>query len=383
MLKLSLKDRETEYLLIMIRCAVTGEALPEPDADMSWDKLISLANRQQAYSLIAPVIDKSRLSEANCSRLEKFLNSELIRMIAVKSELELLSEELEEKGVRYMLLKGSLLRALYPKESMRQMSDVDILYDQSGRESLLEIMRENGYSLEAWSDNSDDFFKKPYYSFEFHRQLFFNDFGFTPDFSFVWENALPDGNSKCRLKMSDNDLYLHSVAHMYKHYILGGFGVRFLSDTYLMLKKLELDKEYIDKKLEEMELTAFEKEVRALSLAMFEGDGFTDSQIEFFNKYMSFGIFGSGIHGKELLFKKFQEEHNSDSLILYALSRFFPKKEFMVRTYPVLKKKPWLLGFYYLKRVICKTFTSFGKSRDEIKTVKKIKKQSKNTDLGE
>ena len=54
--------------------------------------------------------------------------------------------------------------------------------------------------------------------------------------------------------MSSNDLYLHTIAHMYKHYILGGFGIRFFADVYVLLTKLkdELDKAYIDSKLEKM-----------------------------------------------------------------------------------------------------------------------------------
>lgn len=61
--------------------------------------------------------------------LNNFSKSELVRLIAMQNELAAIKAELEKNEIKYMLLKGSVIRNYYPKQSMRQMSDIDILYD--------------------------------------------------------------------------------------------------------------------------------------------------------------------------------------------------------------------------------------------------------------
>ncbi len=82
------------------------------------------------------------------------------------------------------------------------------------------------------------------------------------------DNASKDDEKEFEYHMSSNDLYLHTIAHMYKHYILGGFGIRFFADVYVLLTKLkdELDKAYIDSKLEKMGLVDFEFDVEVFCL---------------------------------------------------------------------------------------------------------------------
>lgn len=63
-----------------------------------------------------------------------------------------------------------------------------------------------------------------------------------------------------------------------------------------MLTKLkdELDKAYIDSKLEKMGLVDFEFDVRSICFALFDDKEITNSQVLFLNESLSFGIYGSG-----------------------------------------------------------------------------------------
>ena len=368
---------ETEYFLYLIRCAVKGEKVEEPTEPIDWKALVSTAKKQEVYSVIAAVLPPEFLPEEQATRLHNYSKSELVRLIAMKSELALLEEELGDSGVDFMLLKGARIREFYPKESMRQMSDIDILYDESGREKLLKIMKSHGYTLYGWSENSDDFSKKPYYTFEFHRQLFFKDFENLKDFSFVWDNAARDEENPHKCIMTDEDLYIHSVAHMYKHHVLGGFGLRFLLDTYLILTEAQnLDFDYIDSKLDSMQLAGFEKQIKELSFAVVDEKELTDEQLDFMVNVFNFGLYGDMKHGKELLFEQFKESHGgSTSMAKYTLSRLFPPSEYMHRTYPVLDRAPYLLPYFYLQRLVTKTVRDGGKAAKEIKDINEIKKK--------
>ena len=369
---------ETEYFIYVIRCALKGEAIEPPSEEIDWGSFIALSKKQEAYSIIASALPKEYMPEDKAAELNNYSKSELVRIIAMNSELQTLEDELCENKIKFMLLKGSRIKTLYPKESMRQMSDVDILYDKSRRDLLLEIMKDNGYTLFSWSENSDDFSKKPFYTFEFHRELFFKEDGFNPDFSFVWENAKQDGENRYKYIMSDEDLYIHSVAHMYKHYTLGGFGFRFIADNYLMLKQLEVsDNAYVKSRLEHMGIAEFEEFVNELTLSVFDGKEYTEKQTEFLSSMLKFSVYGDQSVGKKQLFEKIIEENNSDSTVKYALKRMFPDRGYMKRTYAPLEKKPYLLPFYYIKRLVVKSVTDGKRAKDEIKTFESLKNKNK------
>ena len=373
------EDREIEYFLYIIRCALKGEVPNKPEEPIDWERLVSIAKRQEVYSVIAAALPAEYLPAEQAERLNNYEKSELVRLIAMKNELAFLEAELCKSEIPFMLLKGSRIRAFYPKESMRQMSDIDILYNEKGRDSLLKIMKKRGYKLSSWSENSDDFIKAPYYTFEFHRTLFFDDFNFNTDFSFVWENAKRDGENEFKYIMSDEDLYIHSVAHMYKHHVLGGFGVRFLTDTYLMVKKCaDMDFGYINGRMEEMGLADFESLVRNLSVALIEDGDLSGEQLDFLVTVLSFGLYGDSAKGRLVQYETFKNNNGgSSSMVKYTLLRLFPPKEYMCRTYRVLNKAPVLLPFFYVYRLIVKTAKDGKRAVKEIVEIRQIQKNDK------
>lgn len=373
---------ESEYLVALLKTAINESEVPPPPEQINWNKLVELSKTQQVYSTILPVIKKINIPTEQAQELTFYSQNELVRMLAMKNELEEIEKELEKRQIKYMLLKGSVIKNYYPLQKMRQMSDFDILYDVSKRDALIELMLERGYAMTSDGEHSDDFFKKPFYTFEWHRQLFFNERAFTPDFGNVWENAVSDDKYKYKYNMNPNDLYLHTVAHMYKHYIMGGFGVRFFVDIYVLLKGLDtqLDYEYISAKLQRMKLAEFEFKVRSISKALF-GDGeLTDELIVFVNETLSFGIYGNG-NSKEcrarIYYDEYASKHNDASVFKYYASKLFPNKIYMKRTYPVLNKRPYLIGWYYIVRLCDRFFHSRRRIMRDIKQLNSNLKEDK------
>lgn len=370
---------ESEYLVELLKSAVKGTEVKTPPEQIDWEKFVDLAKRQQVYSVIAPILGGIGMPEKQAGELMLYNQNELLRLIAMKNEQEQLENELRKAGIRFMLLKGSRLRFYYPQQKMRQMSDVDILYDGSKKALLLEIMNNFGYSIISMSDNSDDFTKKPFYTFEFHRELFFREHDFYFDFSNVWDNAEADTDNPYKYVMSTEDLYLHSVAHMYKHYVLGGFGIRFLTDTYLFLIKEQgrMNMEYISSRLDEFDLTEFEKLIRELSFEIF-GDGcFSDEQIDFLNNVLKFGIYGDSREGIKVYYDEYLAKNGGKgSLAGFYMSKLFPDFAFMKRSYPQLEKKPYLLPLYYIKRLINKLIYKRKSAVSNYKILKEYKNKS-------
>ena len=373
---MEINSRETKYLIEVLRAAAKGEKPSSPPEGIDWNAFFELSKKQQVYSMVAQAVDLKCLPPDIAEELNNFSKSELVRLIAMQNELAAIKAELEKNKIKYMLLKGSVIRNYYPKQSMRQMSDIDILYDPDKRDTLVEMMTARGYELLSQGGNSDDFSKPPYYTFEFHRELFKDVYGFYPVFSFVWSNACKTAGNQYEYTMSCEDLYLHHIAHMYKHYIFGGFGVRFIVDTYLILqsKGQSMNRRYLDEKLAAMQLSDFEKEVSDFSFALMENRELSEKQREFFNTALVHGIYGGNSTNVDEAFKNYKNKNGGNALG-YVISRLFPSAFQMKSMYPILKKYPVLLGFYYIKRLVEKSFTSRKKALDEVKAVRKINEE--------
>lgn len=370
-------SNESRYLLYVIRNAVKKQEIEPPSEQLDWESFFALSKKNEIFSLVTFALPSKYLPRDLAQKFDIFTKSETVRRIAMNNELSVIENQLNARGVKYMLLKGSVIRNLYPKQLMRQMSDVDILYDVAKRSDVFEIMDSLSYGKPFESGNSDDFHKEPYYTFEFHNRLFKDSYGFCPDFGFVWDRATPSADKPYCLKMNDSDLYLHNIAHMYKHYMIGGFGVRFLIDTYLILKKCSLDFDFINQKIAEMKLVDFENTIRRLSLDLFDSE-LNENQEKLICRILSDGVFGSldsdnSTRNIEEIYHRFTQNEGKGNLFKYIFKRIFISPSQLKSIYPQLASKKYLFLYYYIKRFFDKGFHGAKKIADEAKQIKQIK----------
>ncbi len=370
--------RITEYLLHLVCCALHGEK-PENVQGIDFCALFEKAKGQEIYNLVNPVIQSADFVPLEAKELFRNQSmSELNRMIAISAQRNIIFSKFSENKIKYMPLKGLIFKDYYPKESMRQMSDNDILIDEAKRETAAKIMAELGYKPYDLTQNSDDFFMEPYYTFELHRSLFDCESEFSPSFENVWKNAQQDENNEYLYHMSKDDVYIFSVCHMFKHYIKSCCGIRFLVDNYLFLKNEEknLNWEYIKSELEKYGLSDYEKQTRELSIKLFDSEELGSDEKKLLKRYTEFGLFGND-EGKIL--QKYSEasegSSKSGAKLKYILRRLFPKKSDMLYNYPVLEKKPYLMPFMLIHRFF-KSLFNIKKTTDELKSVNQIQKEN-------
>ncbi|MBR2134149.1 MAG: nucleotidyltransferase family protein [Eubacterium sp.] len=348
----SLNDRETEYLLTLIRCAIKGEDAPSAQG-IDVEKLLNLADRQQVYNLILPFLQKDdSIDDEMKAQWRNYELSNLRKTIIVDNERRAICDELEKEGIDYIFLKGLVIREYYPKTTMRQMGDNDILYDVSRRDDVLEIMKKNDFYLNVQSPASDDFIKYPV-TIEFHKRLFNPEDDFCLDLN-VWDRAERVGNTH-RLVINKEDNYIHTVAHLYKHYLFGGSSIRFLCDIYYLRQKENYDFDYINSVFGEYNLDEFHNTLVNLCNALFE-DGQSGENEQ---NLLSVILTGRAVNKPDDDLRPDLDEGKAK----YVLGRAFPKKDFMKQIYPELNEKPYLLAICYIRRL----FERFKFSRDRIR----------------
>lgn len=358
---------EIEYLVYLISCAIKKQSAQKPKMSINTDLLFSLAKKQQVYNTVLFELEKSSiLSDEELAEWKNYCYSELSKIIVVNSEREKICARLDEEGIDYMFLKGLEIREYYPKTIMRQMSDNDILYDSSKRDELAAIMKKNGYYLGSAAGISDDYYKEPYATFEFHRTLFSEDESFHPEFN-PWLRA-KRMEGTCRYVISREDNYIYTLCHLYKHYsCINGCGIRFLIDLYLLAHSDDvLDWDYINSAFDEFGIYEFSKTALGLANALFDGTQSDSAQQKLFDFMMSAGVYGSA-------YDKVQEQLDkySGSKLKYLLHRIFPSKKMMKGNYPTLQKRPYLLPFYYIYRLFEKKHHHSNYLKNELEQLKK------------
>lgn len=360
---------ENEYLMQLLKAALRRSETPNAPEGMDYSALIKISKKQQVYSVISEVIHSDELTQEQEKSLEKYVQGELFRTVSMKSEVESIEKELKKNQIKFMPLKGSVIRSFYPKQKMRQMSDVDILYDYTQRDKLLKIMKSHGFRMTASCENSDDFFREPFFTFEWHRELFFEEADFCPHFD-LWKNAVQDKDNPYKYHIESTEHFVYTICHMYKHYATNGCGVRFLCDIFVMMNYgTPIDMAAAQKRFTEIGIDEFAKDAIALTNAVFLDGRVTENQQKMLDFMLSNGVYGNMVVDYT---KKLTEFGGSKAK--YIFRRLFPERKKMFADYRQLEKKPFLLPFYYVIRLFSKARYNSKEAKYELNAIKNIKK---------
>lgn len=365
-------QKELQDMIYLVSCAVKEEK-PDPERVKAMDlqRVFAIA---EGHSLAAAAAFAAEDAGFQSGLTTKLLADAVLRNTRFGIDREEVTRKLEEAGIWYMLLKGAVLKNLYPKPEMREMADHDILFDPSRADDVQTIMESLGYEKKQYNSEVHDIYQKPpVLNFEMHRRLFDEYLGLEkakPYYENVTDRLLGEGLEK---HFSPEDFYVYMIAHEYKHYIIYGTGIRSILDTYVYLSKVTLDEAYVQEELEKIGIAGFEKANRSLAMHLF-GDGkLTKEDEEMLGYFFSCGTYGT--YSNRI---SNRVHHMNGSKLRYALSRFFvPVRKssrgynVYAKEYPMFYKYKILLPFLPFYRVI--RGLRNGKLQKEVTVLKNIK----------
>lgn len=359
-----------KYFLSLLRCALRGEKPEKAPQGVDFNLILALARQQSVVELIAYAIPKIEpaIDPELVSKLERLKRAGIAREINQDIELSALKDAFEGAGLDYMLLKGSVLKHLYPTPDMRSMCDIDILIRESNANRADKLMDALGYGDKKVSDHDVGYVKPPYVNVELHHSLTQYDFGKRAYeyFKDIWELSLRKADTHS-YALRDEDFYLYHIDHMAKHYATGGCGVRPFCDIYVYLNAHpSMDLEYLEAGLDKIGLREFEAHMRALALKWLDG-GEGDELSEQIEAYiLTGGSFGTTERGAlSLILRKGSKNKKISRLRLFWYKLFLPYRHMRV-VYPSLKKVPFLLPFYWVHRIFRTLIFRRGKIKENL-----------------
>lgn len=362
-------------------CALHG-VIPEDDGE-NLDALFRFCRFHSITAVVAMAIESIPALGDQLKPWKQEKDLAIRKNILLNAEREQVQKALEDINCWYMPLKGSLLQFDYPRFGMRQMSDNDILFDESRTEAVHQLMLDRGYEAVTYrTGNHDEYVKKPVYNMELHRSLFQN--GLDPVLAEYYRDIFTkmrrDGGNQFGYHLSREDFYVYLVAHAYKHWRYSGVGIRSLMDVYVYVSKYreELDWDYIRCELDKIQAESFEEECRSLSQRLFaqpvRNPELSEKEWKALDTYFSSGTYGTeekAVENKLDAIRNNEGSSETNGKLRYLINRLFPPVSYLAESFPGLERQKWKLPFIYLYRMLKAIFVSPARILRELNLLKK------------
>lgn len=263
-------------------------------------------------------------------------------------ELGRICKILEETEIPFIPLKGSVIRKFYPEPWMRTSCDIDILVHEEDLERAVAVLKENlGYTYERKEKGSHDMqiYSPSGVHLELHYTLLEEGRLSKADkiLSYIWDYAEEEREGSFQKKFSDEAFYFYHMAHMAKHFMIGGCGIKPFVDLWI-LNRNKKDKEKRNELLLKGGLLKFAKEAETLSKVWFEGIEHTET-----TKRMEKYVLQGGVYGT-MQNRVVVQQVKSGSKFKYTISRIWLPYDTLKFLYPVLQKHKWLFLFCQVRR---------------------------------
>lgn len=343
-----------EYLIELLRGAVTDKTVAEPDENIDFDVIYDIAKRHNVQTTAYYGLKKIKGGLPDKARA-KWENAHLhgisgsVRQLA---ELKNISAVFTKENIVHLPLKGSVMKHMYASPDMRAMADMDILIRPEDQKKVYDIMMGMGYSCEIYGKFHHDVYKKePIYNIEIHVSLFDSYDGAWYDYYNNILDRTSAGENEYVRVLGDEDFYVYNIAHFAKHFQSSGSGIRSIMDIYVMKKAMpDMDMDYVNKQLEKLELSDFYRKAEALEKYWFE-DGSFDAEIGDTADY----VLSSGTYGTVYNMVKNQVK-TQGGVRSFLLNAFLPYDK-MIISFGFLKKLPFLLPFCWIARWVIAVVT--------------------------
>ncbi|MEG2640612.1 MAG: nucleotidyltransferase family protein [Bacilli bacterium] len=341
------------------------ELLPK---DYTFFKINSLSQ------LLWQVVDLALTSEKVRGQIKSDYYNAIAKETSFANALETVLTAFDNANIKCCVLKGSIIKNLYPYTFYRSMGDMDLYVDKKDVNKALKILKGLEYKKDVRSGKDIGLFHQPNVYIELHYKLISEyEYGanYYNDGVFNKCELYDESKYKNIYKFNINEYYIYMVMHLLKHYVNNLCGIRMFLDMeiYLNAYEKELDFTHIN---EAFKYTAYED--LCIYFKEFAKKVFSIDLVEEKDKEVGDLVFDSGVYGNV----KYSERKNfalaKGNRFKYYLISFFPPVKTIKAMYYLPNVSFIFIPFCYMYLFINR-FIHFGRSFKKLKRMKKTKKK--------
>lgn len=362
------------YLVKAMACAVKGVETPPPEEKIDLIPFFKKAVEHKIENIIYKEILRNKDWFYNSEEIfEKWKQINLfssVSLIKLDATVKAVCEEFEKHKVNLVLLKGAVIKNLYPEMTMRTMGDTDIILKEEEFEKAKEIFESFSYETNADIHGNPVFLKEKNYKFEAFFELSTIDN--------VWKKV-DNIKGKDFIYTLNTEMFMyHLVTHLAKHVKYKGAGIRNLCDIYLFMKNNKINYEIVKNELEKKGLTTFfETLVKLIELVFdykdekLKSDALKEDALELLSFMLRYGVYGAQSENNVFVNSQLKKSITLREKIIIVFSKFFPGSKKLSDKYMYAKKCVLLLPFAWIHRLFDKRFIDKKTLKDTAGEMKK------------
>lgn len=314
-------------------------------------EMYAVSKRNDMAHLVGYALEKHGLISPEDEIFAKFQKQQYLAMYrceGMEYEIARMRDTLENGEIDFVLLKGAVIRELYPEGWMRTSSDIDILVhreDLDRAEELLLNKLEYKKGIEGTHDHS--FHSSGGVHVELHFTLLEDErANFARDvLAEAWKYAIVSDGKKHEHVFLDEFFYFYHIAHLAKHIERAGSGIRPFIDIWLINKGEQKNDDVRRELLERCEIDDFANLCEELANYWLGERNSVSDKVKMLEMFvLNCGIYGSEENRIAVSRKK------RKSTFGYVFSRVFMGYSGLKTFYPIIKKHKWLIPFCQMAR---------------------------------
>lgn len=364
---MTLTATERQFLHIA-KAAVSGGALPAEKVD--WPAIFTLANQQKLLPILFEAVRKMPAAEENAvlfAVTKQQVIGQVLNQTVRSAEFADLYRKLRAAGLHPIVVKGQLCSRLYPLKDHRISADDDLYISDVEFMACHEQLLANGLTTDTPADEFPTADEVSYTKdgsplyIELHRHLFDSAEDAHDELNHFFTDINPvemDGF----LAMLPHEHLLYLLLHAYKHFVRSGIGLRQFCDIGLWARAYR----------GEIDWQRLHEQCGSVHAATFAAAAFRiardDLGIEFdlpapwsdavdveplLHDSLCGGAYGSNdltrLHSSTVTLNAVKASRTGEKS--GVLRTVFPKREYLERNYPYLKKHPYLLPVAWVQRL--------------------------------
>ncbi|MBQ8133616.1 MAG: nucleotidyltransferase family protein [Clostridia bacterium] len=179
-----------------------------------WSELIKLCKIHKITALVNIAVSKAD-DDVILPEIKQSFNKEYLKAVRVNILFDAESGRIfrlfKENHICNLPLKGCVLKDYYPETFLRQMGDIDVLILPQDSIKVKELMTESGYECKTYGiSRHDEYFKKPFYTYEIHRNLFHESNDVRVSYYHnIFDRLIKKSADSYEYRFSKEDLYIY------------------------------------------------------------------------------------------------------------------------------------------------------------------------------
>ena len=360
--------KDTFFPIIRSGLNIATESVP---VSIDYNLLMEIADKQKVLPIVQMGLFAMHLEGEEVRAVSNKCLKDIYLFANRDYAIETIKSCFEKHKIEYVLLKGSVLRNLYPEQWMRTCCDVDVLIKEEKLEKAVSALQ---------TETDFQFVKRLYHDvsmstskvhLELHFNIKENMDNIDKLLSNAWDYAVPQQGTNQFVFTPEYQIF-HVIAHMSYHFIRGGLGIRPYLDLWLLRHKTRFDDTVVKEMCEQCGILKFYEECCNLSDVWLSNREHTPITKALEKYSFDGGVFGSRKNASIA-------ELRNNKGIKYYFKRIFLKKKSLEFIFPKLKKYPILLPYYQVKRWIIAITSKRARVRDEIRMIRKIEDNEVNS----